>query len=424
MVNLAATLVDWATGYRPDSGDLALAQRSLLDTLAVTLAAREHPIRPVAATLPDAARWSTLGHVLDFDDLHVPSTTHISAVIVPAVLAAGPADHDGAARAYLAGAGVMARLGALLGWPHYSAGWHATCTAGAPAAAVAAGTVWGLSPEQLTVALALAVPAAGGVQAAFGTQAKSLQVGLATQAGVRAAALARAGAGADPRALDEWFRLVGGQPGPVAAAPAVPGGLAIKLYPCCYAMQRPIAAVRELRDQLGDQSGEDIEQVVVATPKATVQPLIHDQPRTGLEGKFSMPYAIATAILDEYPGFGSFSDQAVNRAPAQALMAAVRTDYGPGDPGSAGLLDGTVGISVRLASGRELHTELALPPGSPDRPPSPADLAAKLAACGPDVPGLLDGITWPAAAALLRETLPPAPSEAPAPNPPAPPVTA
>jgi 2-methylcitrate dehydratase PrpD len=416
-VNLAGTLTGWATGYTPTADDLALAQRSLLDTLAVTLAARDHPIRPVAGTLPDAARWSTLGHVLDFDDLHVPSTTHISAVIVPAVLAAGPADHDAAARAYLAGAGVMARLGTLLGWPHYAAGWHATCTAGAPAAAVAAGTVWGLSPEQLATAMALAVPAAGGVQAAFGTQAKSLQVGFATQAGLRAAALARAGAGADPRALDQWFELIKGTPGPmdgaVADAPAVPGGLAIKLYPCCYAMQRPIAAVRELRAELG----EDIDQVLVATPRATVQPLIHDQPRTGLEGKFSMPYAIATAILDEYPGFGAFSDAAVNREPAQALMAAVRTDYGPGDPGTAGLLDGTVAISVRLASGRELRTELALPPGAPDRPPSGADLDRKLAACGPDVPGLLAGITWPSAAALLHATLPAStPPTAPAPS--------
>ena len=209
-MTLAGELVDWAVRYTPDPDDTALAQRSLLDTLAVTLAAREHPIRPIADTLPDAARWSVLGHVLDFDDLHVPSTTHISAVIVPAVLAAGPEDSGRAVRAYLAGAGVMARLGTGLGWPHYSAGWHATCTAGAPAAAVAAGMVWGLSPDQLAVAMALAVPAAGGVQAAFGTQAKSLQVGFATQAGVRAAALARAGAGADPRALDEWFGLVGG----------------------------------------------------------------------------------------------------------------------------------------------------------------------------------------------------------------------
>ena len=315
-MTLAGELVDWAVRYTPDPADTALAQRSLLDTIAVTLAAREHPIRPIADTLPDAARWSVLGHVLDFDDLHVPSTTHISAVIVPAVLAAGPEDTGRAVRAYLAGAGVMARLGTGLGWPHYSAGWHATCTAGAPAAAVAAGMVWGLSPDQLAVAMALAVPAAGGVQAAFGTQAKSLQVGFATQAGVRAAALARAGAGADPRALDEWFGLVGGTPGRVDDAPAVPGGLAIKLYPCCYAMQRPIAAVRDLRAGLGqDRWDGDIERVVVATPRATVQPLIHDRPRTGLEGKFSMPYAIATAILDDYPGFGSFSDEAVNREP-------------------------------------------------------------------------------------------------------------
>jgi 2-methylcitrate dehydratase PrpD len=257
------------------------------------------------------------------------------------------------------------------------------------------------------VAIALAVPAAGGVQAAFGTQAKSLQVGFATQAGVRAAALARAGAGADPRALDEWFGLMGGTPGRVDDAPAVPGGLAIKLYPCCYAMQRPIAAVRDLRDGLNhDRLDGDIERVVVATPRATVQPLIHDRPRTGLEGKFSMPYAIATAILDDYPGFGSFSDEAVNREPAQALMTTVETDYGPGDPGRAGLLDGTVAISVRLANGRELQTELALPPGSPDRPPSAADLDRKLAACGPDVPALLAGLTWPSAASLLRATLP------------------
>src|SRR6202000_1180691 len=133
----------------------ALAQRSLTDTLAVTLAAREHPIRPVADTLPDAARWSVLGHVLDFDDLHVPSTTHISAVIVPAVLAAGPADHDSAAGPSLAGAGVMARLGTRLGWPHYSAGWHATCTAGAPAPA--AGAAVALGPERGPIATALAL---------------------------------------------------------------------------------------------------------------------------------------------------------------------------------------------------------------------------------------------------------------------------
>ena len=194
MTVTASALGRWAHDLAPTDDDLALADRSLLDTVAVTLAARDHPVTKVAASLTEAGRWATAGHVLDFDDLHMPSTTHISAVCVPAALATG-----GGARAYLAAAGVMARLGTALGWPHYSAGWHATCTAGAPASAAGAAVAMGLSADEIATAITLAVPAAGGVQRAFGTDAKSLQVGFAVEAGIRAAALAAAGASADLR---------------------------------------------------------------------------------------------------------------------------------------------------------------------------------------------------------------------------------
>src|SRR5687768_15619871 len=110
MLGVARELAVWATQLEPTADDEALAERSLLDVLAVTASAREHPIRRVVGGLPEPAQWSTLGHVNDFDDLHMPSTTHISVVCVPAVLACG-----GDARAYLAGAGVMARLGTALG---------------------------------------------------------------------------------------------------------------------------------------------------------------------------------------------------------------------------------------------------------------------------------------------------------------------
>ena len=130
MTIVAEPLAAWAAGLEPSDDDLALAQRSLVDTLAVTSAARAHPIRNVLGELSEGEAWAVLAHVLDFDDLHMESTSHVSAVCVPAVLATG-----GDARAYLAGAGVMARLGTALGWPHYAAGWHATCTAGAQAGA-------------------------------------------------------------------------------------------------------------------------------------------------------------------------------------------------------------------------------------------------------------------------------------------------
>lgn len=395
MVSTAETLAGWAHDYVPGADDLVLAQRSLVDTLAVTLAARDHPVRGLAAHLPDAARWATVGHVLDFDDLHIESTAHISVVVVPTVLAAGGGD-----RAYVAGAGVLARLGNLLGWSHYASGWHATCTAGAPAAAAAASIAWGLSAEQTANAMALAVPGAGGVQTAFGTDGKSLQVGFAAQAGLRAATLARAGATADPRALDTWLELVGGTVRPVdTSGPAVPGGLAIKIFPCCYAMQRPIAALRQLRDDIDGQ----VTQVTVATPEATVQPLIHDHPRTGLQGKFSMQYAVAATLLDDYPGFDSFTDAAVGRAEAQDLLHKVAVDR---TAGGGGLLDGEVDVLVELAGGRTLQGSLGDPPGAPRRPPTEAELAEKLSACGPDVPDLLAGTSWRSAAELLHSQLP------------------
>ncbi|MCX5063384.1 MmgE/PrpD family protein [Streptomyces sp. NBC_00201] len=400
----ALALAQWASEYRATPDDVALAERALADTVAVALAARTHPLRTVIAPLPDAARWAAMAHVLDFDDLHTDTTTHISVVTVPAVLAVG-----GDARAYLAGAGVMARLGAMLGWGHYAAGWHATCSAGAPAAAVAAGLALGLDTAGLATAIALAVPAAGGGQEAFGTHGKSLQVGFAADAGVRAARLARAGATADPRVLDAWLKRVGGTPATdLPAAPAVPGGLAVKLFPCCYAMQRPIAALREVRDRMRGEGrpglGGEVTAVGVSTPAGTVHPLIHDRPATGLEGKFSLPYAVAAALLDDYPGFDSFTDDAVRRPAARALVDRVRTDLLPGETGS--LLDGHVALRIDLADGRQVRTELALPPGAPGRPLSEADLRAKAAACGPDVPALLDGLTWAGAAELLRKHFP------------------
>ncbi|MET7480030.1 MmgE/PrpD family protein [Streptomyces sp. NPDC005648] len=414
-MTVARALAEWAHEYRATPDDLALAERALADTVAVALAARTHPLRSVAAPLPDAARWAAMAHVLDFDDLHTDTTTHVSVVTVPAVLAVG-----GDARAYLAGAGVMARLGAMLGWEHYAAGWHATCTAGAPAAAVAAGVALGLDAAGLATAMALAVPAAGGVQEAFGTHGKSLQVGFAADAGVRAARLARAGATADPRALEAWLKRVGGTVSGFPGTPAVPGGLAVKLFPCCYAMQRPIAALREVRDQLGGdhavrepvsggrlgrgQVGAEISAITVTTPAGTVQPLIHDRPGTGLEGKFSLPYAVATALLDDYPGFDSFTDEAVRRPEALRLIDRVRTVLLPGE--NRTLLDGEVRLRIELADGGEVCTESALPPGSPGRPPSDDDLRAKAAACGPEVPALLDGLTWAGAREVLRTRFP------------------
>jgi 2-methylcitrate dehydratase PrpD len=402
MTSVAVTLAEWASRLEPDREDLELAHRSLLDTVAVTLAARDHRVTRLAAApvgLPDGARWAVAGHVLDFDDLHMPSTTHVSAVCVPTALAVPEQAGGGGPRAYLAAAGVMARLGTALGWRHYTAGWHATCTAGAPAAAAGAAVALGLPAEQIAAAMALAVPAAGGVQRAFGTDAKSLQVGFAVAAGIRAARLAAAGAQADPSALDAWLGLVGGDATAVdPSGPAVPNGLAIKLYPCCYALQRPISA---LSGVAADPAA--VRRIVLRTPEAAVVPLIHHRPQDGLQGKFSLEYAAAAALLDEYAGFGSFTDEAVRRDEARRLTGLVETKL---DPGGDGLLDGELEAEVHTADGTVLRARQRYPPGSPARPPTPDQLAAKLADCVRGLDTDPASWTWDNAAATLRRYLP------------------
>lgn len=398
MTSIAESLARWAYDLDPSGDELTLASRSLVDTVAVTLAAREHPVAKLTASLSEAGRWATIGHVLDFDDLHMPSTTHISAVCVPTALATG-----GGGRAYLAAAGVMARLGTALGWPHYSAGWHATCTAGAPASAAGAAVAMGLSVPETASAIALAVPAAGGVQRAFGTDAKSLQVGFAVEAGIRAATLAAAGASADHSALAAWMRLVGGDPGRVdLAGPAVPDGLAIKMYPCCYALQRPIAALAELAASAG-LAAADVRRIQLRTPAATVVPLIHHQPDTGLQGKFSLEYAAAAALLDRYPGFASFTDDAVQRDAARRLVGLVEAEL---EPGGDWLLDGEFQATIHAGNGVVHDAALRHPPGSPARPPTADELSAKIADCVAGLDTDWTTWTWQNAADVMRRYLP------------------
>jgi 2-methylcitrate dehydratase PrpD len=393
--SLAVRLAGWAAAAVPTRAELDLAGNALLDTISVIVAARRSGLSVGTPVLGRAGAMAALAHVLDFDDLHLPSTSHISAVCLPVALASG-----GDARSYLVGAGVMARLGTALGWSHYRAGWHTTCTAGAPAAAVTGAVARGLDARGIATAMALAVPAAGGVQRAFGTTAKALQVGFAADAGVRAADLAALGASADPAAVDDWFELLGGDPTALEQSLAdpdvIPGGLAVKLYPCCYASQRPIAAVV----QLLPIDPAKVQTIHVEAPASAFVPLIHARPATGLESKFSLEYATAATLLDGPPGLRSFADDAVARPAAKALVRRVRpSESGPGH----GLLDGELRVTLELNDGTTLSSAVSRPPGWP---PTVAELRRKVEDCAGPVADAVLAADWDSAWSLVTTDVP------------------
>ena len=74
-------------------------------------------------------------------------------------------------------------------------------------------------------------------------------------------------------------------------------------------------------------------------------------------------------------------------------------------PGGDWLLAGDVAIEVTLADGSTLHARLDLPPGAPDRPPSQAELAAKVADCAGDQADEILAVDW-SSALVPRERLP------------------
>ena len=69
-------------------------------------------------------------------------------------------------------------------------------------------------------------------------------------------------------------------------------------------------------------------------------------------------------------------------------------------------LAGTAGIELTLDDGTTLTSELDLPPGAPQRPPSQADLAAKVADCAGELGFDVLALDRAAAPEFLRELQP------------------
>jgi 2-methylcitrate dehydratase PrpD len=130
--------------------------------------------------------------------------------------------------------------------------------------------------------------------------------------------------------------------------------------------------------------------------------LIHHRPETGLQAKFSIEYAVACALLDDYQGFDSFTDAAAVRPDVRRLVDLVEVEL---RPGGGSLLDGRLDVEIHVRGGTVRRATLTDPLGSPRNPASAEQLAFKirdcLAAAG------LDGLeprdwAWPNAAEVLR----------------------
>lgn len=391
------------------------AGQAWLDTIGVMLAGSMEPVARAAQALADeeggrprcrilgtpletGAAWAALAngaaaHALDYDDMCFVSMAHPSAPLVAAALAAGElAGASGAALldAYVVGFEVEGAMGRAMNPRHYAQGWHCTSTIGTLGAAAAAARLLRLSEEATGHALAIAASQAAGLKENFGTMTKPLHAGMAAKAGVLAALLARRGLTASPRALDGpqgYLVAMGAQSRDLGPALGELGrrwelletGITVKLYPSCAGTHPSLDALLDLRRRHGLDL-DLIEAVEIDVDEVTPTVLLYERPASGLEGKFSLQFCAAAALVFGRVGIDTFEDGPLRDDRVQRLMPRVtmRVDpeIGRGRPSLT-----QARVTVRLRDGRTVSARADGARGYPDRPAGAAELDGKFASC-------------------------------------------
>lgn len=335
----------------------------------------------------------TAAHALDYDDVGMDG--HPSAVLTPAILAEGwslGASGEDALAAYVAGYEVWALLQELEPGRMHERGFHPTAIWGAPACAAACARLNRLDADKTAHAIAISASLAGGLVANFGTMTKPLHVGRTAQAGVLAARLAKEGFTGSPDALEHaaGFMRAHSPSGAPNLAPAdwklgrtwrmAEYGINIKRYPMCYGASRSTDAMLDLVTQHDLKAGGISEiNVRIGTTQALM--LRNHEPQTGLEAKFSLEFAMASALLMRRVGMRELTDDFVRRDDIRAAMRKVRTttteekmDDMPFAPDDR--------VHVVLASGETLvHEPVVRPKGSWQKPLTEVELKEKFSDC-------------------------------------------
>ena len=291
--------------------------------------------------------------------------------------------------AYVVGFEVTAKMAASTA-DSSEDGWHAPGTLGSFGAAVACAKILGLKASQIQMALGIAVSMASGVICNFDTMSKPLHAGLGARNGVLAVKLAQAGYTANEQALegrmgfyDVFYRGL-----PVAFEPLqelgvsydlVTHGIKTKPYPCDGLTHPAIDAMLEMRTQHGI-TAEMVESIDVDVTPQTYSRVPFPIPENGIQGKFSMGYHLARAIIDGKITVEAFTDAAVQDQKVLQLTRKVQmrvdSTLKARDRGSR-----PCRVTVHLNNGQTCSRYGAHAKGSRERPLASSELEAKFAEC-------------------------------------------
>jgi 2-methylcitrate dehydratase PrpD len=321
---------------------IAVAKQVTLDGLAVTLAGSTEPLgvgrisidyvktmggAPQASVIAGGFKTSmlnaayangTMAHALDFDNTWYP-LNHPTSPTLPAILAI--AEHERlpgtkVVEAIVAAFEVQGRVRLAATGMETGSGFHKPGMTGTLGAVAGVGRALDLTVTQMQMALGLAGSRAGSISINTGTMTKSSHSGHAARMGVECAVLARMGwtASADlfgPKGFFDTFFHGQGEPHRLVEGFAKPlrmidPGVGFKKHPSNYFTHRPIDAALALRAEHAIDPSQ-IQKIDILFPR--FEYVNRPFPDTGLDGKFSVQYTTAIALLDGEVTIDSFTNE-------------------------------------------------------------------------------------------------------------------
>ena len=341
-----------------------------------------------------------IAHALDYDDCGV-KIGHPSVLVLPAVLSLG--EHLGASgkdilTAYVIGLEIEGKLALHADFKLMQARLNHQTWYGSIGAAAACAKLLKLNIEKTRMALGIAANYACGLSVNHGSMAGAMAAGNACRNGVTGALMAQAGITANPNMIEAkngfYDTLVGqdhydaermadglGNPFYIESP-----GIGLKKYPSCYHTHRALDGVFQLLNEhrLNDK---EIDEIDVGTSERAMRVLAFTEPATPYQAKFSMPYCIAAAVVDQQVTLETFTPSKFEDRSIVQTRKKVHLSF-PDVPIWPGLAD--VGpdtefvgnpVTIRTTDGRSYRARVDIPRGDPTLPLNDDELLTKYNDC-------------------------------------------
>jgi 2-methylcitrate dehydratase PrpD len=346
-------------------------------------------------------------HADDFDDTQLAVAkdrvygllVHPTVPVLPALFALaerGGVSGKQLTLAYHLGVEVECKIAEAISPRHYQDGFHSTGTCGPFGSSAACAKLLRFEHSEILHTFGLVASQSGGLRENFGTMTKPFQAGHAAESGLVSAELVALGWTAAGQILEAdrgFFHAFGGSYDPAAimdrlgkpwtfASP----GISLKPYPSGSLTHPAMTELARMIEANNIQAAQ-VEKIDVGANHNMTTTLLHHQPKTGLEAKFSMEFCIAILLLEHKAGLKEFSDRVVQRADVQEMIRRVNFYVDP-EAESAGYDKMTSLLKIHLKNGSFVVGRADFGKGSPANPMTFEEAAAKFRGCA-------EYVDWP-----------------------------